>query len=111
MNRRLSALGTIIAAVALIAVTAGPAAAIDTLEDYLAEAESAEYSGRRIVMTSWDGDAEVGIYDVTHAGDRRPALIADVDAFENYSGAAVAPVRWIKGPQVEQTREPFGAPE
>ncbi|MDJ0960040.1 MAG: hypothetical protein QNJ88_05240 [Acidimicrobiia bacterium] len=69
MNRRLSALGTITAVAALIAVTAGPAAAIDTLEDYLAEAESAEYAGRRIVMTSWDGDAEVGIYDVTHAGD------------------------------------------
>jgi negative regulator of sigma E activity len=53
----------------MVAMTAAPAAAIDTLEDYLAEAEASEYAGRRIVMTTWNGDAEVGIYDVTHAGD------------------------------------------
>lgn len=69
MSRRFAVLGVLTATVAMIALTAGPAAAIDTLEDYLAEAEAAEYSGRRIVMTSWDGDTEVGIYNVTHAGD------------------------------------------
>ena len=69
MKRRLSAWVVIAATIAMVAMTAAPAAAIDTLEDYLADAEAAEYAGRRLVMTTWAGDAEVGIYDVTHAGD------------------------------------------
>jgi len=69
MNRRVSTLGALTATAAMVAMTAAPAAAVDTLEDYLSEAEAAEYAGRRIVVTTWDGDAEVGIYDVTHAGD------------------------------------------
>jgi len=53
---------------ALIALAAAPAAATDALEDYLSAAEDAEYAGRRMVMTSWEGTSEVGVYDVTHAG-------------------------------------------
>jgi hypothetical protein len=62
--------------VAIVAVGAGlaatlavPAFAADTLEEYLSEAGDAEYAGRRIVVTSWGGDSEVGVYDVTHTGE------------------------------------------
>ncbi len=53
----------------LVSTLASPAAAADTLEDYLAEAEEAEYEGRRLVMTSWEDTTEIGVYDVTHTGD------------------------------------------
>jgi hypothetical protein len=51
----------------LLAVAAAPAAALDSLEDYLAEAQNAEYAGRRIVVASWQGEAEIGTFEVTRA--------------------------------------------
>ena len=51
MSRVMRACAVVGVVTTLIALPASPAAAFDTLEDYLAEAESAEYSGRRIVIT------------------------------------------------------------
>jgi hypothetical protein len=53
-------------AVAVLA-TVLPAVA-DDLESYLAEAEKAEYAGSRIAVSVWDGNSEVGVYEVAHAG-------------------------------------------
>jgi hypothetical protein len=47
---------------------AAPASATD-LEEYLEGAASAEYSGRRIIITMWDGESQAGIFGVTHASD------------------------------------------
>jgi hypothetical protein len=54
-------------ATAVLAVSAAPASA--DLEDYLEEAEQADYSGRRLVVTFWGDGSEVGVFSVTHAGD------------------------------------------
>lgn len=67
------AFGAVAVSVSLIA-TALPVFAED-LEDYLAEAGSAEYSGRRIVVTNWEGTSTVGVYEFAHAGG--VALIDD----------------------------------
>lgn len=42
-----------------------PAFASD-LEDYLEGAAAAEYSGRRIIITMWDGESQAGIFQVSH---------------------------------------------
>lgn len=60
------ALGALAVSASLVA-TAIPALA-EELEDYLTEAESAEYSGRRIVVTNWEGTSTVGVYEFAHAG-------------------------------------------
>ncbi len=46
--------------------TASPAASYD-LEEYLGGAAVAEYSGRRIAMTLFDGESQAGIFELTHA--------------------------------------------
>lgn len=46
-------------------VSALPAAATE-LEEYLESAAAAEYSGRRIIVTIWDGESQVRIFSVTH---------------------------------------------
>jgi len=66
--RRLQRFGWLSAAtVAALVMTAGPVSA--DLEDYLRESEQADYTGRRLVVTFWEGASEVGVFDVTHAGD------------------------------------------
>ena len=57
-----------VAAALSVFVTAAPAAAND-LEDFLQGAAAAEYSGRRIVITMWDGESKAGIFAVTHVSD------------------------------------------
>jgi hypothetical protein len=60
-----------LAALVTVAVLgqAAPAAAALDLEDYLEAAQEAEYTGRRIVVTVWDGTSEAAIYSVTHVPD------------------------------------------
>jgi hypothetical protein len=43
-----------------------PLAAPTDLELYLESAAAAEYSGRRIIITLYDGETQAGIYEVTH---------------------------------------------
>ncbi len=52
---------------AFVIASAGPALA-DDLDDYLADAGDAVYSGRRVVGTTWDGFESVGIVDIQHIG-------------------------------------------
>ena len=57
----------VVGVVATLLVVAGAALASATiLEEYLAKAAAAEYSGRRIVVTMWDGESQVRIFEVTH---------------------------------------------
>ena len=58
---------------------ASPAAAID-LADYLADAASAEYSGRRITITLFDGESQAGIYAVTHVSEMTVIGTGDSDS-------------------------------
>lgn len=62
--------GTMVGVATALAVVIGaaPAAATD-LEDYLEAAAAAEYTGRRIIITMWDGESQAGIYGVTHVSD------------------------------------------
>ena len=50
-----------------VALVALPAGASD-VTDYLAEADDAVYSGRRVVVTVWEGESRSGVVDVEHAG-------------------------------------------
>jgi hypothetical protein len=56
-----------LAAAWVIVVGAGPALAGE-LEDLLERAASAEYSGREIVVTVWDGETAADLVSVEHAG-------------------------------------------
>ena len=38
------------------------------LDDYLAEAADAEYAGRRIIVTNWDGESTVGVFEFAQTG-------------------------------------------
>ena len=64
--RRFAMLAGLVTATVL--ATAVPVAAED-LDDYLREADQAEYAGRRIVVTMWDGESRAQIFEVVHAGD------------------------------------------
>lgn len=52
----------------LVMAGAIPAAATE-LEEYLEAAASAEYTGRRIIVTMWDGESQAGIFQVTHISE------------------------------------------
>lgn len=68
MRLRASKTGVIVALAAVLIAAGAPAAlAAADLEEYLQHAEDAEYAGRRIVITVWDGTSRISIYDVTHA--------------------------------------------
>lgn len=56
----------ILAGVAFVA-SAVPASAGD-LEEYLREAEEADYSGRQIVVSMWDGEPTMDILTIEHTG-------------------------------------------
>jgi hypothetical protein len=75
MSGRLRRIGVAAAALFVIAA-ASPASATD-LEDYLEGAASAEYSGRRIIITMWDGESRAGIFQVTHVSEM--TVIGGVD--------------------------------
>lgn len=62
--RRLAILGSV--AAALVAMGAAPAVA-DDLSDYLEDADAAEYSGKRLISTTWDGIQSMGVMEVQHA--------------------------------------------
>ena len=59
------AAGVVLASSAALAAEVQSAAATD-LEQYLESAAAAEYSGRRIIITFYDGESQAGIYEVTH---------------------------------------------
>lgn len=65
-GRRFSVLGAAVALSAVLSMT--PASATD-LESYLEAAASAEYTGRRIIITVWDGESQAGIFGVTHVSN------------------------------------------
>ncbi len=50
-----------------VAVSPGVAAA-DDLDDYLVRAAEADYGGRRIIVTIWEGKSHAGIADIEHSG-------------------------------------------
>lgn len=51
---------------AFVSLVASPARA-DDLDDYLDRAAQADYSGRRVVVTVWDGRSEAAVADIDHA--------------------------------------------
>lgn len=64
--------------VAVLLVIAGAASAsATTLEEYLKGAAAAEYSGRRISITIWDGESQAGIFRVAHVSEM--TVIGTVD--------------------------------
>lgn len=105
MNRSARALVVVGVVSTLIALPASPASAADALEDYLSEADDAEYSGRRMVMTSWEGMSEVGVYDVTHTGD---VTLLDAGQTQVSSGkvagenTAIAVLDWSRIPLADR---------
>ena len=58
---------SMLTALSVVAMTASAIAS--DLEDYLEAAALAEYSGRSIIITIWDGESRAGIYGVTHVSD------------------------------------------
>jgi hypothetical protein len=60
---------TLISALAFASLVASSSPAFADLEEYLEQAEQADYTGRRLVVTFWGDGSEVGVFDVTHAGD------------------------------------------
>ena len=58
----------VVVVVGVFVGVAVPASAED-LEDYLEMAADAEYAGRRVVVTVWDGESHAEVTQVEHAGD------------------------------------------
>lgn len=65
MLRRLGTLASTSLAWLILATV--PALAATDLADFLRDADEAVYTGRRIVITVWDGDSEYALLDVEHA--------------------------------------------
>lgn len=57
-----------IAVVVLASMSVAAPARADDLDDYLEKAAKADYAGRRVVVTMWNGANEAAIGDVEHAG-------------------------------------------
>ena len=76
----------IVAGATAVALAAGVTPAVADLEDYLAAAAAAEYSGRRVVITNFDGETRAGVFDVTHVSDMTVVGAGD-------GGSMVAPGR------------------
>lgn len=81
-----------------VALVATPVAAFD-VSDYLAEADDAVYSGRRVVVTVWDGESRSGVVDVEHAGGMmmvgEESMVGDGTVRRLDSGSeGVAVTRW-----------------
>ncbi len=68
MRRSVRRFGIVAIAASLVLVGSMPASATD-LEEYLESAALAEYSGRQIVITMWDGASHGGIYEIAHASE------------------------------------------
>lgn len=87
-----------------VALVAGSAPASADLDDYLAEAEDAEYTGRQVVVTFWNDESEVGVFDVTHVeglttineGER--SSMSDGRVADSRDGAAVVLEGWSRLP-------------
>jgi hypothetical protein len=69
VSTRLRRIGAVGAATALTVLLGAAPSSATELEDYLEGAASAEYSGRRIIITMWDGESQAGIFGVTHMSD------------------------------------------
>lgn len=63
----------------MVAFAAAPALA-DPLDDYLHEAEEADYSGRLVVVTVWEGEPTAGMFVIEHAGRRVMIEVGDNEA-------------------------------
>lgn len=74
-------------AMASAAVTAAPGVAGD-LGEYLEKAADADYAGRRVVVSTWDGGTEAEVVEVEHAGGMM--MIADSEADVIIGGGKVA---------------------
>lgn len=69
------------------------------VSDYLAEADDAVYSGRRVVVSVWDGESHSGVVDVEHAGGMmmvgEESMVGDGTVRRLDSGSeGVAVTRW-----------------
>jgi hypothetical protein len=60
-------LGMLAGAALLAVMGAAPALAATDLADYLRDADDSVYSGRKIVIAVWDGDAAYALLDIEHA--------------------------------------------
>lgn len=65
-SRAVSAAAIVVAVLASLSMAA-PARA-DDLDDYLERAAKADYAGRRVVVTMWNGANEAAVGDIEHAG-------------------------------------------
>lgn len=52
----------------LLVATATGVAAGNELEEHLRKAGDADFSGRQIIVSYWDGDSSAGVYDVAQSG-------------------------------------------
>jgi hypothetical protein len=80
MRLSLRRVSTTVAAAVVVALIGGAGGAAPTraqtgdeppagdLSAYLERAAEADYAGRRIVVTTWDGESEFGVVDVEHLG-------------------------------------------
>ncbi len=69
MRRIVPRFAGFVALVAALLVVGGAPALAETLEDYLHEAAEADYAGRQVVVTVWDGESTAGVFVIEHAGD------------------------------------------
>ena len=68
MSRKLFRLVTVASLTGVFLATFIGAATADELEDYLAEADEAIFSGRQATWCSYSGHTEFSVVDVEHAG-------------------------------------------
>lgn len=66
MTRRWLRLITVTTVMAALGAVAGTASAGD-LDEYLEKAADADYAGRRVVVTTWDGRTQAEVMEVEHA--------------------------------------------
>lgn len=100
---------TLLALSGLWLVFSASSAAADELDHYLIEADHADYSGRQVVVTVWDGVSRAGIFDVEQAGMmRRGAGESMVGAGKAVTDQSVAISEWSA--PVVASRYSMGAP-
>lgn len=96
----------ITAIVASLVASAVPVGA-DELEDYLTDAEAAEYAGRRIVVTNWDGTSTVGVYEFVQGGgvavieDGSEAAMVGTGRMSSGSDGVILP-KWSSAPLTDR---------
>lgn len=102
MIRRMLVAGGL--AVVFASWAVGPALA-DDLSDYLANADDAIYSGRRVMETTWDGVESVGMIAIQHHAGMTfvgsdPAYVTVGEGRMHLGGSDEAAVSFVRNPQV-----------